>query len=113
MSSILAIVSKAQFEGLAKGVGLGARLSLDRYHSTHKALEPLAEGGALFLVPVRPPDERLWLVAIFEAPSRERDGWRAAAATTPITDVTALRGKLRFATGSGIQAKPGALGMSL
>lgn len=113
MPSLLAIVSKAQFEGLSKSARPGDRLRLDRYDSTHKALAPLSEGGALFLVTVRPPDEALWLVAILESPRLEGGAWRAAPSEAPITDVTALREKLRFSTGSGIQAKKGALGMSL
>src|SRR5438874_2058210 len=66
MPSVLAIVSKAIFERDAKVGGklpaLGAVVPLDRYVSKNKGLAPLSEGGALFLVTVRPPDEDLALV---------------------------------------------------
>ncbi|MBL8717440.1 MAG: TIGR02996 domain-containing protein [Myxococcales bacterium] len=116
MASVMAIVSKAVFEQLAKqkgGAALGVRLGLDRYGSTHKALAPLAEGGALFAVTVRPPNEALWLVAVLEQPTLGDDGWHAAASTVAITDVTHLKGQLRFANGKGLTAAAGALGMSL
>ncbi|MGC4122918.1 MAG: TIGR02996 domain-containing protein [Myxococcales bacterium] len=113
MTDLLAIVSKAQFEALSKTARPGDRLGLDRYTSTHKALAPLAGGGALFLVTVRPPDEKLWLVAILESPRQEDGAWRAAPSEVPIADVTAVRDQLQFSTGTGIQAKKGALGMSL
>jgi len=116
MASVMAIVSKAVFEQLAKqkgGAALGVRLGLDRYGSTHKALAPLGEGGALFAVTVRPPNEALWLVAVLEQPRLGDDGWHAAASTVAITDVTHLKDQLRFANGKGLTAAAGALGMSL
>jgi len=112
----MAIVSKAVFEQLAKqngGAALGVRLGLDRYGSTHKALAPLAEGGALFAVTVRPPNEALWLVAVLEQPTLGDDGWHASASTVAVTDVTHLKDRLRFANGKGLTAAAGALGMSL
>jgi uncharacterized protein (TIGR02996 family) len=116
MPDVMAIVSKAVFEQTTKrggGGDVGSVLPLDRYSSTHKALSPLAGGGALFLVTVRPPDEKLWLVAVLEGPELRSDGWYAAPNTVPIADVSAVRAKLRFTTGTGIQAAKGALGMSL
>ena len=113
MSSVLAIISKAVFEKMApKSVAVGDLVPTDRYTSKHKSFETLNDGGALFLVTVRPPDERLWLVAILESPRFSGDAWEATNAT-PIADVTAAIKKLKFSTGQGIQAKPGALGMSL
>lgn len=112
----MAIVSKAVFEQLAKqkgGATLGARLGLDRYGSTHKALAPLAEGGALFAVTVRPPSEALWLVAVLEQPTLRDDGWYASPSAIAITDVSHLKDQLRFASGKGLTAAAGALGMSL
>lgn len=110
----MAIVSKAQFE---KEVGSGARVGAvyasAHYRSTHAALDPLADGGALFLVTVRPPDERLWLVAVLESPRLGEDGWRSLPNTTPIAEITQLKDKLKFVSGAGITARPGALGMSL
>lgn len=117
MPSVLAIVSKAVFDKDAKiggrAAGAGDVVPFDRYVSTNKGLTPLGEGGALFLVTVRPPDEKLWLVAVLEAPSFDGEIWTAGASTTPITDIGAIKSQLRFATGAGISAKPGALGMSL
>lgn len=116
MASVMAIVSKSVFEKLVKQaepVDVGAVLGIDRYNSTHKSLTTLRDGGHLFLVTVRPPDERLWLVGVLDAPTLKADGWVAEPSRTPITDITGLKGQLRFVTGTGIQAKPGALAMSL
>lgn len=113
MGSVLAIVSKVVFEKMARAPKLGDRISVDRYNSKHKALTPLEEGGALFMVTVRPPEEQLWLVAVLESPSFDGACWSAAASELPLTDVSELRSKLKFTSGKGITAKPGALGMSL
>lgn len=117
MPSVMAIVSKAVFERDAK---LGGRLAapgdvvpFDRYVSKNKGLSPLADGGALFLVTVRPPDESLWLVAILESPTFDGENWIAPTNVAPVVDVTSLKDLVRFATGTGISAKKGALGMSL
>ncbi len=92
---------------------VGDVVATDRYTSKHKIFDVLAEGGSLFLVTVRPPDERLWLVAILDAPRFKGDAWIADANTTPIANITSAIKKLKFSTGQGIAAKPGALGMSL
>jgi hypothetical protein len=114
MASVLAIVSKAVFEKRApKDVDLGAVIGLDRYVSSHKAFEAVAGGGAVFMVTVRPPDEKLWLVAILENPKRKDDAWVAVANTAPLVDITTAIAKLQFTTGAGLHAKKGALGMSL
>jgi uncharacterized protein (TIGR02996 family) len=118
MPSVMAIVSKGVFERDArtsnnKLVAEGDTWQVDRYLSKHKRLEPLSEGGSLYLVTVRPPDERLWLVAILESPSFAGDHWQAATNQQPVTDISGLRDSLKFDTGKGITAKPGALGMSL
>jgi formylglycine-generating enzyme required for sulfatase activity len=55
----------------------------------------------------------LWLIAALEAPQRRDDGWYATANTCPIRDITELKGELRFASGKGLSARSGALGMSL
>jgi hypothetical protein len=113
MGSVMAIVSKAMFEA-AGGAKLapGQLFAVDRYTSAHQALSPLASGGDLVLVTARPGDA-LWLVAVLRAPQHDGVAWRAEANTTPIRDLSAALPRLRFATGKGIQAKPGALGMSL
>lgn len=111
MASVLAIVSKAVFEKAAPDARLGQVLDMS-YASANKALATLSEGGALFLVTVRPPDERLWLVAVLESPKLTKDAWRAAN-TTPITDVTSVLPVLELESGVGVTFKPGALGMTL
>ena len=114
MPDMMAIVSKAVFEREAgKSPAVGTRLGMDRYVSTNKNLGALAGGGRLYLVTVRPPSEDLWLVAILDQPKHDGEAWVAARCGTPITDITSLRAKIKFESGSGITAKKGALGMSL
>jgi len=111
---MMAIVSKAVFEREAgKQPALGARLGMDRYVSSNKNLDALAAGGRLYLVTVRPPNEDLWLVAILDQPKHDGEAWVARKCGTPITDITPLRKQIKFASGTGITAKKGALGMSL
>ena len=118
MPDLIAIIAKGVFEQDArkdgKLLGPGDVLALDRYVSKNKALAPLAQGGRLVLVTVRPPNERLWLVAILESPAFASDMWRAPAANrVAITDITPLRKTIRLATGKGLSQDKGALGMSL
>jgi len=112
MPSVLAIVSKAVFEKQAPGATVGLVVGFDRYASTHKALDPVGQGGDLYLVTVRPPDEKLWLVGILPSPEKRSDGWYAGNATA-IVDISALKSVLKFANGAGLPTKAGALGMSL
>lgn len=113
MADLLAIISKAVFEVDSKSAAVGQVLPLDKYVSTNKALEPLRAGGRLFLVTVRPPDERLWLVAVLESPKHDGKAWVAKRNVRPIADVSNLRGSIRFTSNSGISATKGAMGMSL
>ncbi len=114
MADVMAIVSKAVFEKFAgKAPAVGVELGLDRYTSANKNLDAVANNGRLFLVTVRPPNEALWLVAVLEHPKFDGEAWVAPQSTQPITDITALRDKLKFESGKGITAAPGALGMSL
>ena len=114
MPDVMVIVSKAVFEKAAgKHPQLGTKLGMDRYVSANKGIAPVAVGGKLYLVTVRPPDESLWLVAVLENPEFDGDQWVATAATTPITDLSSLRSQIKFESGKGITANPGALGMSL
>jgi len=113
MADMLAIISKAVFEADSKSAKPGDVLPIDRYNSTNKNLLPLEAGGTLFLVTVRPPDEKLWLVAALEQPKHNGSAWVAAANVLPVTDISGVRDQLKFSTGTGIQAKKGALGMSL
>jgi hypothetical protein len=114
MSSVLAIVSKALFEKMVpKDVKLGAVVDTNQYLSSNKTFEGLKAGGAIFMVTVRPPDEKLWLVGILQNPKKKGDAWVASANETPLTDITAAIKKLTFESGTGLKAKKGALGMSL
>ncbi len=112
MSSVLAVVSKAVFEKQAKGLAPGSVWRTDRYASRNPNLEPLASGGDLYLVTVRPGDV-LWLVAILRDPKADADGWKSDPNTTPIADITKLLPRFRFSTGKGVKADKGKLGMSL
>jgi hypothetical protein len=113
MADILAIVSKAVFQKEAGSLKPGKIWPIDTYSSTNKALEPLGSGGRLFLVTVRPPSDILWLVAVLENPQMVGKGWKSGRNRVPITDITSLVSRLRFANGKGINATPGTLGMSL
>jgi uncharacterized protein (TIGR02996 family) len=114
MPDLMAIVSKAVFEKAAgKAPKLGTKLAMDRYVSANKNLEPLAAGGKLYLVTVRPPDEALWLVAVLETPHFDGAQWIAAPCDTPIADISGLRTRIEFESGKGMSTTPGTLGMSL
>ncbi len=94
-------------------LGVGQVWSTDKYASTHASLRPLQEGGHIFLVTVRPPDEALWLVAVLMDVKFVKDGWASSANAAAITDITSLKSKIKFANGAGITAAKGKLGMSL
>jgi len=114
VADVMAIVSKAVFEKAAcKHPNVGDVLRMDRYVSAAKGLSPLGDGGKLYLVTVRPPNEALWLVGVLDHPTFDGTQWKSAPSPLPITDITALRGQLKFESGKGITAAPGALGMSL
>jgi uncharacterized protein (TIGR02996 family) len=113
MADILAIISKAQFEAAHPKAKEGDALGFTKYVSTHAALEAVRSGGSIFLVTVRPPDERLWLLAELVDPKHDGKAWVSAASKLAVRDVTALISKLKFVNGKGISAKKGALGMSL
>ena len=113
MASVLAIVSKALFEKMGKDMKVGTVIDTDRYVTSNKTFDGIEDGDAIFLVTVRPPDEKLWLVGILANPKRKGTAWVAAANTAPIADVTTAIKKLKFESGTGIKAKKGALGMSL
>ncbi len=118
MPDIIAIISKPIFEVQAAVDGklrsLGSVLPLDRYNSKNKGLLPLTQGGRLVLVTVRPPNERLWLVAILENLSQDATGFVAKAPNqTKLTDISALRKTIKLASGKGVSQEKGALAMSL
>jgi uncharacterized protein (TIGR02996 family) len=115
MGDVMCIVSKAIFEKLAgKKPTVGTVLGMERYVTANKALSPLTDGGKLYLVTVRPPDESLWLVGVLENPEFDGNEWAVEApCTTPITDISALRKKIKFTSGKGISSAAGTLGMSL
>lgn len=112
MASVLALISKAAFEKAYPNARLGSVLELDHYASSHVGLRPLADGGDLYLVTVR-PDDVLWLVGILRAPRFGKGRWLAKRNTETIADASPLLGELRFATGTGLRAARGKLGMSL
>src|ERR1700733_5366189 len=113
----MAIVSKAVFERDARVDGrmlqAGDVWPVDRYTSTNKALQPLGDGGRLFLVTVRPPTEQLWLVGVVGEPAFDGTAWVGTANRTPATNITALRATIQFESGKGISQDRGTLGMSL
>lgn len=118
MPDILAIVSKAIFERDARLagrlVGPGDVWPVDRYTSTNKALAGLANGGRIFLVTVRPPDEQLWFVGLVDGPRFSGTAWIAPRPNAlPVTDITALRAAIEFESGKGISQDQGTLAMSL
>ncbi|MDX9723289.1 MAG: hypothetical protein RBU37_21230, partial [Myxococcota bacterium] len=116
MSSILALVSKKAFDSVrvnGRSLQLGELWPVDQYLSKTPALRTLEAGGALFLVTVRPPDERLWLLAILQDPRFDGSKWTCAQNTTPVREISHLVPKFRFANGTGLNPAPGKLGMSL
>lgn len=110
--SILAIVSKSEFEKAVTSPIVGALWPVSTYFSGNPGLEPLRGGGDLYLVTARPGD-KLWLAAVLRSPKKDSKGWTAKANTTPIHDATSLIKKLRFSTGKGLAFGAGKLGMSL
>ena len=111
---MMAVISKAVFEKMTKTAAVGDVLAIDRYTTSNPALESLGDEGArLFLFTVRPPDEQLWLVAVLSGLSHDGESWVGEPNSTPITDVGPIKSEIQFASGVGIKAKPGALGMSL
>ncbi len=113
MADILAIVSKAVFQKDAGSLKPGKIWPIDTYASNNKGLAAVGGGGRIFLVTVRPPTDILWLVGVLENPQFVGKGWKSGRNRVPITDITALVPRLRFANGKGITAAPGTLGMSL
>jgi eukaryotic-like serine/threonine-protein kinase len=115
---LLAIVSKAIFERDARAGGAlvepGAVWPVDRYTSSNKALQSLGGGGRIFLVTVRPPNERLWFVGVVDQPVFRGDAWIAPAPNAlPVTDISALRRTIAFESGKGMLQDKETLGMSL
>ena len=118
MPDILAIVSKAIFERDARLAGVtvvpGQVWPVDRYTSANKALQSLADGGRIFLVTVRPPNEQLWFLGIVDAPEFDGTAWVSDTANKlPATNISALRKTIVFESGKGMMQDKGTLGMSL
>lgn len=117
MASVFAVVSKKVYETQArqggKVLGIGHVWPTAKYASTHASLKPLGEGGHIFLVTVRPPEEALWLVAVLRDVKSVKDGWESAPNSVAITDISSLKKQIKFANGAGITAAAGKLGMSL
>lgn len=110
--SILAIVSKSEFEKAVASPAVSGLWPVTTYFSSNPGLELLARGGDLYLVTVRPNDT-LWLAAVLRSPKKNARGWTAKANTAPIRDATSIIKKLRFANGKGLTFGAGKLGMSL
>lgn len=109
MADALAIISRAEFEKIAgKDPKLGVAHTISRYDSTHKALDTLASGGALYLVTVRPGDE-LWLVGAMRVLEKTKTGWTAVSNRAATADLTAVKHLLEVTA----NAPPGKLAMSL
>ena len=120
MGDVFAIVSKAVFEKEARvegePVGLGDVWPVARYGGTGKVFESaLADGGRIFMVTVRPPDEKLWLLAILESPKLDKKtkAWTASPNVVPAVDISSLRKSIKFESGKGMSQDKGTLGMSL
>jgi len=105
MASVVALLDEDAFKKYAKQATLGAVLPIDGYQTDDRSFATeLSHGGALYLVVVRPTGE-LWLVAVLEEPEtsglkkadKRKPGWYAAVNTTPVTDISKLRGKLKLA----------------
>ncbi|MBA3540199.1 MAG: hypothetical protein H0T79_11280, partial [Deltaproteobacteria bacterium] len=109
MPDVLVVVSKAIFDRAVReqDLAVGVVWSTASYVSANKALAPLADGGRLFLVTVRPPDEALWLVAVLERPRFDGTQWTARANVAPIREVSGLRDRIEFASGARLPTKAG------
>jgi len=86
---LMALVRRRDFERLAPGAAPGAVVPLETYpHKKWSILDGLA-GGRLFLVTVRPPDERVWLIGVLENPTLNDKAWVAEHENDrPIVDIT-------------------------
>ncbi|MBL9008314.1 MAG: hypothetical protein JNJ46_28900 [Myxococcales bacterium] len=116
MPDVLAIVSKAIFEKSARNAKVGSLWPTHAYRSANKQLEKLGSDGRLFLVTVRPTEnkgEALWLVGVLERPSFDGETWSADRNRRPIVDITRLKDKLKFESGKGLGGGKGSLAMSL
>ncbi len=118
MPDILAIVSKTVFEKDARVGGKPASLGdvwpVDRYNSSTKPFQALKNGGRIWLVTVRPPNEQLWFLGVVESPKFSGTSWVASAKNSlAVSNITPLRKTLRFESGNGMSQDKGTLGMSL
>jgi hypothetical protein len=103
-ADMMVMVSKAVFDKEMPAAKVGQIYPIDRHRSAGKALDALAAGGRLYLVTVRPPDDKLWLVAVLDHLERTKDGWVASEKNrTPIADISVLRGKLKFPSAKAAQ----------
>lgn len=111
---VLAIVKRSVFEQHARDAAPRDILPWATYLSQHPQLRLLGPGSRLFLVTVRPPDERLWLVAVYPGVQLIRDSLRSVSTNElPIVDISHLRPALKFQSGKGMLQAAGKLGNSL
>lgn len=111
---MLVIVKQTTFDDIARGYGPGDILEWRRRDARNGRLEALSAGSRLFMITVRPPDERLWLIGVYPGVQRIGDTWVSVEVNRlPIVDISHLRAELKFSTGNGISLEPGKLGNSL
>lgn len=94
MTDLMALVD-------VSAASVGTALHLDRLVSTDAGLAPLARGGRLYLVGLRPPPEQLWLAGILVDPVFDGTQWSSTASELPVIDITELRSKFQFTSGTG------------
>jgi uncharacterized protein (TIGR02996 family) len=105
MASVIALLDAAAFKKHAKHAVPGAVLPIDSFVTSDRSFATeLSRGGALYLVTAGKTPSELWLVAVLEAPQtsgikkgdKRKPGWYSPQNTTPVTDVSRLRGKLKI-----------------
>ncbi len=106
MASVLVVLSDAAIKKYTKQLTLGAVLPIESLVTTDRSFATeLSYGGTLYLA-AAPSARALWLVAVLESPEtsgirmgdKRKPGWYAAINSTPVTDLSKLRPKLKLRT---------------
>jgi hypothetical protein len=117
VSSILVSLSRSIYDRTARVAGrpatVGDVVPLTNHADWRPRLEGLSADGSLFVVTVRPPDNRLVLVAVLERPRHIDDRWEAPPNTAPVTDLRDVLPQLVFDTGKGLTVPPEKLAKAL
>lgn len=112
MSSVLAILSADIFrkarDASGRPLALGSVYPTTTYASTNRAIASKLDAD-LYLVTVQ--EGRLWLAAVLRRPKSGAKGWTAKPNVVPVADIQHLVPKLRFDSGSGINAKQMAMSL--